>query len=434
MRRFLIITALFLILPALFAIGGAEYKTLLKEIDGKGFATDKLAILGKYVSIYDFTVAEAAAVIGRFSFSTDKLKALAMFSNSLSDLSNSHKLAEGFSFTSDKEKVLTVTAQWKAAAKNSPQVPDIVKSLAKQLSAPGFSKEKMALFKKTLLSLKDPLSAHDILTVMGSFDYSADKVDALAMLGRYAAGIFCADAASILKNIPFSADRLKVLGIVKDWVFDTQYILTLIGCFDFEEDIVAAWKILKTVKPVSLLFGIVKNSPAVFVIDFSGSMTVKFDTGGGSVTRLDYVLSELENAITNLPSTVNFNIIAFHTEVYAWYPLPQPATPENIKNAVKFAKSVGTEGGTAIYDALKWAYTQKPKAIYFLTDGIPTHGEKTAVKDILDDVRLWNISNPCPIFAIAFLKGNFAGDDKAASKDFLSRLAELTGGTLKVME
>jgi hypothetical protein len=434
-----VLSALFILFFTFaYSISDSVFNEMMGRIKLVQFATDKEDILHEYAA-ERFTAGQVITVLSQFKFSTDKLKVLAMFSNKVTDLSNISKIAESFAFAADKSKAMQIMTGWAfptigAAVIHSAGASKTIKTLAKQLAAPKFSKDKLKLFRNTLAVLTEMLNGDDILLIMGAFDFSADRVEALMLLGDYTSGITCAEALLILRKIPFSKDRLALLAVIKDWIVDTGEAYSLTAAFEFESDKLAAWKILKTIKPVSLMFGIVKKSPAVFVIDFSGSMTVKFKAGGAQLTRLEYVLNELETALTNLPLWMRFNVIAFHTEVMPWSDSPLPADQKNIHSAVAFMRQVSPEGGTTIYDALKYAYSQNPQAIYFLTDGIPTHGEKTAVADILADVKKWHAANPCPIYAIAFLMGEFGGDDKKASISFLKQIAEITGGVFRVME
>jgi hypothetical protein len=441
--KFGVFRALFLLIFTSFAlaysIGDSAFTEMIGRMKLVEFASDKTDILREYTAAERFTSAQVITVLAQFKFSTDKLKVLAMFSNKVTDLSNISKIADSFAFAADQAKAAQMTAGWTlpavaASLSHSAGASQTIKALAKQLAAPKFSKDKLKLFRNTLATLGEMLNGDDILLILGAFDFSADRVEALRLLGDYTSGITCAEAALILRKIPFSKDRLALLRVIKDWIIDTGDVHSLTAAFEFESDKIEAWKILKTVKPVSLMFGIVKKSPAVFVIDFSGSMTVKFKAGGVQLTRLDYVLNELETALTNLPPGMTFNVVAFHTEVVPWAAAPLPASKINLQSAVAFMRQVSPEGGTAIYDALEYAYSQNPQAIYFLTDGIPTHGTKTAAADILADVKKWHAANPCPIYAIAFLMGEFGGDNKNASKSFLKQLSEITGGVFRVME
>ena len=78
-----------------------------------------------------------------------------------------------------------------------------------------------------------------------------------------------------------------------------------------------------------------------------------------------------------------FNVIAYDSDVEAFRPTLQPVTPETIKAANGFAdNSINAGGGTNIDEALKTALGMlsddtRPSYVLFLTDGVPTVGERS---------------------------------------------------------
>lgn len=122
-----------------------------------------------------------------------------------------------------------------------------------------------------------------------------------------------------------------------------------------------------------------------FVMDTSGSM---------SGEKMERARKALIYCLEHLRDDDTFSLIRFSSDVESFEPEPRPATKEWIQKAVKFAKDMEAAGGTAIYDALDTALSQKikgngPRLVVFLTDGSPTVGETDPSK-IAEMVRKKN--------------------------------------------
>ncbi|MBL9038038.1 MAG: VWA domain-containing protein [Archangium sp.] len=108
-----------------------------------------------------------------------------------------------------------------------------------------------------------------------------------------------------------------------------------------------------------------------FVMDTSGSM---------QGDRIKLARESLTYCVQRLNPRDEFNVIRFSTDVEPLFEKPQPATPENIKRAVEFAKGLEAMGGTAIDEALQRALKdavgkgERPHVVMFITDGQPTVG------------------------------------------------------------
>jgi len=168
----------------------------------------------------------------------------------------------------------------------------------------------------------------------------------------------------------------------------------------------------------------IKKGRVIFVIDVSGSMSLK--AGSGRI-KLEVVREELINAIKAMDKRYKFNIIFYSTGVAKWRPNLQKATEENKKAAIDFIKGRPPAGMTNIYGALKLAMEDaEVKLIILLTDGQPTIGI-TDKEKILEDVRKWNKYRRIQINTIGL-----QGQD--VDPDFLRRLAEQNKGTCKIVQ
>src|SRR5207237_7249074 len=108
-----------------------------------------------------------------------------------------------------------------------------------------------------------------------------------------------------------------------------------------------------------------------FVLDTSGSMAGK---------KLDQAKKALLFCVENLNEDDQFEIIRFSTEIEPLFNKLTAASKENRSRANDFIKELKPIGGTAIDDALRKALAlrsetaDRPFAVIFLTDGLPTIG------------------------------------------------------------
>jgi Ca-activated chloride channel homolog len=114
----------------------------------------------------------------------------------------------------------------------------------------------------------------------------------------------------------------------------------------------------------------------VFAVDRSGSMSGdKFNQAKGA---LKFVLN-------NLRAGDLFNIVAFDSQVESFRPELQKFDEETRKSALGFVESLYAGGSTNIDGALRTSLAQlkdssRPNFVIFLTDGLPTDGEKNEGK------------------------------------------------------
>jgi HEAT repeat protein len=191
----------------------------------------------------------------------------------------------------------------------------------------------------------------------------------------------------------------------------------------------------------------------VFVIDVSGSMEhlvtqqERFEGGGyPSFKRIDIVKTELMRTVENLDKNVEFNVLAFATDVYRWKKRAVVANVLNKSSALSWierqeaiggsskadlshvglVQAANLEGGkTNTYDALVAALTeedpeQQADTVFFLSDGQPSTGKYVDPGDILREVRNLNAVRRVVIHTIAL--GQF-------DKSLMRRLAEENGGS-----
>jgi Ca-activated chloride channel family protein len=110
----------------------------------------------------------------------------------------------------------------------------------------------------------------------------------------------------------------------------------------------------------------------VFVIDHSGSMRG---------TKIEQAREALTYCLKHLNADDRFDIVSFSTEIDAFAGSLVPANGRQVRRAVEFAQNLEADGGTNIAGALDAALdlafaTERAGYVIFLTDGLPTEGER----------------------------------------------------------
>jgi len=108
------------------------------------------------------------------------------------------------------------------------------------------------------------------------------------------------------------------------------------------------------------------------VIDRSGSMS------GGKMEQAKVMLRQ---TIASLGERDTFNLISFSRDTELLFATPRAATRENREEALRFVDGLVADGDTNIEAALRVALEQptrngRPHAVVFVTDGLPTRGER----------------------------------------------------------
>ena len=118
----------------------------------------------------------------------------------------------------------------------------------------------------------------------------------------------------------------------------------------------------------------------VFVVDRSGSM---------SGEKLDQAKNALKFVLNNLRAGDTFNIVAYDSDIQTFRPELQKFDDATRAAAIGFVDGLFGGGSTNIDGALKAALGQlkdssRPNYVIFLTDGLPTEGEKNESKIVVN--------------------------------------------------
>lgn len=114
----------------------------------------------------------------------------------------------------------------------------------------------------------------------------------------------------------------------------------------------------------------------VFVVDKSGSMAGK---------KWEQAQAALKFVLENLREGDLFNIVAYESSVESFRPELERYSEETRKAALGYVQGLYPGGGTNIHQALTMALSQlkdssRPNYVLFLTDGLPTVGERNEAK------------------------------------------------------
>lgn len=129
-----------------------------------------------------------------------------------------------------------------------------------------------------------------------------------------------------------------------------------------------------------------------FVIDTSGSMAGE---------KIEQAKSALRFCLENLNEGDRFNLISFSTDTVRFKNSLVNYDVKTKKEALQFIEELQAEGGTNINDALMAAFDYQkslftkdssPGMVVFLTDGLPTVGERN-IERIIENVKRVNIRN-----------------------------------------
>jgi hypothetical protein len=188
------------------------------------------------------------------------------------------------------------------------------------------------------------------------------------------------------------------------------------GTFEFPEPTVAKARQIM-IKDQVKYYGIpVYAKKVLFVIDTSGSMVEK--------NRIGNAKNELKKTVTGLPTTTQFNVVAYNSTLIPWHRALQPVNDTTKKNVSNWINRLKAEDSTHTYDALKTAMDQHPEAIYLLTDGKPTGGTLVNPADILEAIKQTNKYRRTTIHVI----GLDPGPPDGVFSKFLEELAAQNWG------
>jgi len=157
---------------------------------------------------------------------------------------------------------------------------------------------------------------------------------------------------------------------------------------------------------VARFFGVrIESRHVLFVIDISGSMaeqlqTVKVDDRFAS--RMEVVKQELVKAMNALEPGASFNLCTFNSAVQKWKDGAVAMSDKARAEAIDWVEHLGSRGGTNIYDALAFGFSDPTiDTIFLLTDGEPSAGTVTDLGLIRQHIASWNATRHLKIHCVA---------------------------------
>lgn len=436
------------------------FNNLYERIKKETFINGKLSILKTALSTNGISCNQLAKVMALCTFATDQIKLMEASLSSIADKANSAVILEVFKFNNDREKARKILANAKSspaskggASQSVSFVGDFISpgdlnyttawkkmdfnALKEKLDREPHSNKKVSLLKKEIALNKAPFISNQIVSILKTFPFGNDQLKAAKMLDERILGLTCNEVINILKEYKFDNEKIKALKTFKDTITDAENKFLILDAFRFNNDKEKARKILESIKRRSYIYGSISDKNVIFALDLSGSMNASFSTSKGKrLNRLELVILELKDVLRNqITPSHKFNIVLFESGVRTWKKSLVNGSQKNVQDAINFLSSLRADGGTNIYGALETAYSMPgADSIYFLTDGIPSTGDKTDGRAILNDVDGWFKSTNRKIHAIAFLMGNYGGENKSQSREFMRSLAEKTSGVCRGIE
>lgn len=233
---------------------------LVGHFKGAGFSSTQLVFLQAIIPSYLFTTAQASRLLATLSMSSDKLKALAMLKESLSNPADSKPLVDLFSMSSDKAAAETLL---KTFVPHTPckfavfpieddghrSAADMSRLLS-TLDAASMSGDKVAAIESEISAHPSPpFEPSHLVQILKKFSFSSDAVKVLNAL--VAPGIVypmtCKQIIDVLAVYSMSSDKIAVLPVLKKLISDAHNKLDIIASFSFSSDKEAAEVILRDV-------------------------------------------------------------------------------------------------------------------------------------------------------------------------------------------
>ncbi|MBI4575609.1 MAG: HEAT repeat domain-containing protein [Planctomycetes bacterium] len=174
-----------------------------------------------------------------------------------------------------------------------------------------------------------------------------------------------------------------------------------------------------------------------FIIDGSGSM--KEPMGGSSENRdsrrIDVALAELLRTVDLLEEERRFNVYAYGTEPVQWQPRVQQASRASKVACAKWLERLRNPAGWSnLHDTVqRCAEDPDLDTIFLLSDGEPSVGRYKFPDRILEKTEEVNRYRRLRIYTImtAVFEGDGAANRERNAVEFLTRLAEGTGGEFR---
>jgi len=114
------------------------------------------------------------------------------------------------------------------------------------------------------------------------------------------------------------------------------------------------------------------------------------------------VKQELVKALNALEPGASFNLCTFNSAVQKWKDGAVAMSDKARAEAIDWVEHLGSRGGTNIYDALAFGFSDPTiDTIFLLTDGEPSAGTVTDLGLIRQHIASWNATRHLKIHCVA---------------------------------
>ncbi len=442
------------------AMPDATFSVLFAELEDASFSDDKLEVVKRFAG-QALTETQAVRILKEFPMSDDKLSALRLIAGGIPQTAMG-AIGKAFSFDDDRAEARKILAAKGATThasgtqsataggknrcasyslSNSGQPSDGTmprarfQQLESTVKGESFSDSKVGALRTFLEVAPEGLSAEQVTSLITWYTYRDDKLSALRAVEDRVKGLTAAEMKALIGGYTFSDDKLEVLKIVKDTLLDLDNRYDVVDAFTFRNDKEEARQILSKIQGRTYLWGTVRASKPVFVLDTSGSMRASGRLPDGSQgTRLDFLKKEMTDVLEHhIGQGDQFEIITFNGSVL---PLNRKMVSGSDKNRARASQMISrtrANGGTNIHDALERAFAlPNTNAVYLLTDGMPSAGRFTNTAQIRNAVLTWNATKGIPLHTVALLTGGSGSSELEASR-FMFELALQNCGQFRLI-
>jgi len=332
-----------------------------------------------------------------------------------------------------------------------PRIGAEVDTLVAAINAKESNDDKLKELNEGLRRSSLGLSSEDVLKIA-----ELRVVETFHSIRPYVLGITTDHEVTLLQFAATEEERLTILDLTCDLVVavhNAASIAKIIDTFTSVRYQEQARQVLYGCPRFSCVYGNIDAKKLTFVVETSTSMGETFADGDvGQQPRLSYVQKELDVVIKEqLPRMEGreFNLISYSDVSAVWAVDLQTCTPEKLFSAEKFVHEMldarKVTAGRDLYSALQLAFAQNDvDAVYLVSAGLPTGfptglpyslGQASNEEITLAAAKAWCREGEVPLHTVALVAGGSESTtEKAATRDFLLRLAHVCGGVFRSVE
>lgn len=421
---------------------------LVERLEKAPFKREKLVILQAAAEGNTFTCEQVVRILKTFDFATDQIDALRAVAHRIENPEEKEKVIETFVFLSDREKAREILQNVKPVSSTEPAatpsgaVNGEFAALIQKMEKESFGNRKLLILEEGLARL--PLIPSDqVGPILKCFDFDADRLKAVRVLERRVWNLQCRELLAVLEMFRSSADRLEVLRQLSDSLSDAENKFILFDAFPYLSERTEAKRILEGVQFAHPLFGPLKAKRILFIIDASGSMTNPADSAAADrvdrpagESKFQYLQREMTLALREyLPGDASFNMIFCTSQFQTFTSGLAKVTSGNVEKAITYLQQTKAADGMPFIDILTRIMNfSDVDAIYFITDGMISPTERTALERMIPEMQRWYQKKKIDFYPVVLLRGGEARELKEFASSYFRQLANVTSGIAYIRE